>query len=62
MMSPLSYIPKYQLRKNIVKKLLKLNNAAMDRWHDLKLPRGAYLHFMPETLFDGLACNRLVQI
>ena len=38
------------------------SNAAMDRWHDLKLPRGAYLNFMPETLLDGLAYNRLVQI
>ena len=38
------------------------SNAAMDRWHDLKLPRGAHLNFMPETLLDGLAYNRLVQI
>ena len=31
------------------------SNAAMDRWHDLKLPRGAYLNFMLETLVFGLA-------
>ena len=27
------------------------SNAAMDRWHDLKLPRRAYLDFMQETLW-----------
>ena len=35
------------------------SNAAMDRWHDLKLPRGAYLNFMLETLVLGLAFDML---
>ena len=26
------------------------SNAAVERWHDLKLPRRAYLDFMRETL------------
>ena len=26
-------------------------HAAMDRWHDLKLPTRAYLNFVPETLW-----------